>query len=467
MEISEQYETMHQVRDFLNADEDFSGRAPLAYTKVYGCAQNEADMELIRGMLEQMGFDFTTRPEEADLILINTCAVREGAEFRIYGNVGEFKRLKEKNRKLTIVVCGCMMQQKQVVEKMQRSYPYVDIIFGTHNIARFPLLLQQRYETGKRVTEILENGTFAEGLPIRRENPRSFNVSVMYGCNNFCSYCIVPYTRGRERSRRPEMILEEIRSLAAQGYVEVTLLGQNVNSYGKDLDRPVSFAQLLRAINEIDGLRRIRFMTSHPKDLSDQLIDAMAECGKVCEHLHLPVQSGSNRILKSMNRKYTRGQYLELIDKLRAKIPGIAITTDVIVGFPGESGEDFEDTLDLIRTVRFDGLFSFIFSPRSGTPAAKMPDPYPAEEKKHNFSRLLKEQEEIGYQNNLKYFGETFEVLAEGKSKSNQGMLSGRTRTNKIIHFPGDESLIGQFINVKITKVQTFYMLGEIDNGCN
>ncbi len=438
------------------------GSKPLAYTCVYGCAQNEADMEKIRGMLEEMGYGFTETEENADIIVVNTCAVREGAEFRIYGNVGAFKKLKKIKEELVIVVCGCMMQQPQVVEKMRKSYPYVDIIFGTHNIYDFPRMLDKKLTTGKRVIEITEKEEIVEGIPTKREGDRSFSVTVMNGCNNFCSYCIVPYTRGRERSRQPENIINEIRGMAEKGFVEVTLLGQNVNSYGKDLENKTTFAQLLRRVNEIKGIKRIKFITSHPKDLSDELIDAMAECEKVCEYLHLPFQAGSDRILKLMNRKYTKAQYLELIDKIRKRIPDIALTADIIVGFPGETDEDFAETMDVIETVRFDGIFSFIYSRRNGTPAAKMADVQTDEEKHRNFDILLERQKQIGLEINEGYFGKTVEVLVEGKSKSNENMLSGRTRTNKIIHFEGDESLIGSFVKVKINKVLTFYMAGEI-----
>ncbi len=436
-------------------------RRLLAYTCVYGCAQNEADMEKIRGMLEEMGYGFTDTPDNADIIVVNTCAVREGAEFRIYGNVGSFKKLKKVNEDLIIVVCGCMMQQPHVVEKMKKSYPYVDIIFGTHNIHDFPRMLNKKLQTGKRVIEVTEKEEIVEGIPVKREGDRSFSVTVMYGCNNFCSYCIVPYTRGRERSRLPEDIINEIKEMAAKGYVEVTLLGQNVNSYGKDLKDKMTFAQLLRMVNDVEGIKRIKFITSHPKDLSDELIDAMAECENVCEYLHLPFQAGSNRILKLMNRKYTREQYLELIDKIRKRIPGIALTADVIVGFPGETDEDFAETMDIIEKVRYDGIFSFIYSRRTGTPAAKMADVQTDEQKHRNFDILLERQKQIGLEVNMEYEGRIVEVLVEGKSKSNENMLSGRTRTNKIVHFEGDESLIGSFVDVRINKILTFYMSGE------
>ncbi len=434
-----------------------------AYTKFYGCAQNEADMETIRGMLEVMGFEFTDEPSEADIIVINTCAVREGAEDRIYGNVGAFKKLKEKNHDLIIVICGCMTQRPGPADKLKKSYPYVDIVFGTHGIEKFPQKLLKRLETGKRVFEIEEKSELVEGLPKKRKESASANVSIIYGCNNFCSYCIVPYTRGRERSRRWENIVCEVKELALKGVTEITLLGQNVNSYGKDLEDGINFAGLLRKINEIDGIKRIRFMTSHPKDLSDELILAMSECDKVCRQLHLPVQAGSNRVLKDMNRKYTREDYLKLVEKLRKAMPDITLTTDIIVGFPNETKEEFEDTLDIIKKVRYDGIFSFIYSKRSGTPAAKMDDIIPDEEKSENLSRLLEVQKEIQLENNKKYLGKRIEILVDDKSKTDENLLSGRTDGGKIVHFPGNEELIGKYVNVKINEVKSFYLTGEIE----
>lgn len=433
-----------------------------AYTKFYGCAQNEADMETIRGMLEQMGYDFTDVPEEADIITINTCAVREGAEDRIYGNVGAFKKLKEKNPDLIIVVCGCMTQQQHVVDKLKKSYPYVDIVFGTHGIEKFPERLLRRIEKGKRVLEIQETGKIVEGLPIKRKPGTSANVSIIYGCNNFCSYCIVPYTRGRERSREKDCIISEIKALVKTGKTEITLLGQNVNSYGKDLENKVTFAQLLREINEIPGIKRIRFMTSHPKDLSNELISAMAECDNVCKQLHLPLQAGSNRVLRDMNRKYTREDYLGLVEKIRKAMPEITLTTDIIVGFPNETTEEFNETLDIIKKVRYDGIFSFIYSKRNGTPAAKIDDKTPEEEKGANLSRLLEVQKEIQLEINKTYLGKQYEVLADGESKTDESLLSGRTEGGKIVHFAGDKSLIGKYVNVEITDVKSFYLTGKL-----
>lgn len=457
---------MEKVYEKLCSYVDFGvngcSRKKKAYTKAYGCAQNEADMEIIRGMIEKMGYGFTDMPLEADLIAINTCAVREGAEDRIYGNVGAFKKLKEKNPDLIIVVCGCMTQRPEAVEKLKKSYPYVDIVFGTHGIEKFPEKLLRRIETGKRVFEVEEKGDIVEGLPVKRQESASANVSIIYGCNNFCSYCIVPYTRGRERSRSWENVVDEVNELVCQGVTEITLLGQNVNSYGKDLENGINFAGLLRKINEIDGIKRIRFMTSHPKDLSQELIQTIAECDKVCKQLHLPLQAGSNRVLKNMNRKYTREDYLALVGRIRETVPDIAITTDIIVGFPNETREEFEDTLDIIRKVRFDGIFSFIYSKRSGTPAANMPDATPEQEKSENLTKLLELQKEIQLEINKNYVGKTVEVLVDGKSKTDAGLLSGRTDGGKIVHFAGEKRLKGKYVNIKIKDAKSFYLTGEI-----
>lgn len=436
-----------------------SEKKPLAYTLVHGCAQNEADMEKMRGMLEQMGYGFTDTMDNADIIVMNTCAVREGAELTIYGDVGKFKVHKKNNPELITVVFGCMMQQKSAAEKLKKSYPYVDIVFGTHSLADFPEMLYNRLSRKKRIFDINENDEEMINLPVKYKDGVSFSVTIMQGCNNFCSYCIVPYVRGRERSFRSEDILNEISRMAKKGYSEVTLLGQNVNSYGKGCD--ISFAELLRKINNTDGIKRIRFLTSHPKDLSDELIDAMTECKNVCKFLHLPFQAGSDKILKLMNRHYTREQYLNLVDKIRSKIPDIALSTDIIVGFPGETNEDFEDTMDIIERVRFDSIFSFIYSRRNGTPAAKMSDVLSPEQIHTNFDRLLERQKQIGLEKNMCYDGKTVEILVEGRSKSNPEFMTGRTESNKLIHFKGSDELTGKYINVKITKVLTFYMLAE------
>ena len=445
-----------------------SGKTLLAHTVVYGCQQNEADMERIKGMLGAAGYGFTDDPGEAEVIVVNTCAVREGAEMRVLGNVGAFKKLKEKKPDLVICICGCMMQQPHVVEKIKKSFHFVDIVFGTHNIHNFPLLLLKKLRGQKRVFEVFEGSEIiCEGMPVERDKTHSARVTIMYGCNNFCSYCIVPYTRGRERSRDINAVLEEIRGLAKSGCREIMLLGQNVNSYRGDNGDKNSFANLLRAIDKIDGIERVRFMSSHPKDFSEETISAIAECKSVCKHIHLALQSGSSEILRKMNRKYTKEGFISLIEKIRAKIPDVALTTDIIVGFPGETDGDFEETLDVLRKVRFDGIFSFIFSPRKGTPAAEMEDPFTHEEKQAHFEKLLEVQNEITAEKTAACIGKVFPVLVEGKSKENENLLTGHTDTFKLVHFEGEEGLIGKIVNVKIMSAKTWYMVGEISEQGN
>jgi len=455
------------TKEHINALESIkkvnNGKTALAHTVVYGCQQNEADMERIKGMLRAAGYGFTDDPALADVIVVNTCAVREGAEMRVLGNVGAFKKLKEKKPDLAICICGCMMQQPQVVEKIKKSFHFVDIVFGTHNIQNFPLLLLKKLKGQKRVFEVFEGSELiCEGMPVERDKTHSARVTIMYGCNNFCSYCIVPYTRGRERSRDINAVLAEIRELAANGCREIMLLGQNVNSYRGDGGDKNSFANLLRKIDKIEGIERVRFMSSHPKDFSDETISAIAECKSVCKHIHLALQSGSTEILRRMNRKYTKEGFVELTRKIREKIPGVALTTDIIVGFPGETDADFEETLDVLRKVRFDGIFSFIFSPRRGTPAAEMEDPFTHEEKQAHFEKLLEVQNEITAEKTAACIGRVFPVLVEGKSKENENLLTGHTDTFKLVHFEGDEALIGKLLNVKITSAKTWYMVGEI-----
>ncbi|MBQ3226196.1 MAG: tRNA (N6-isopentenyl adenosine(37)-C2)-methylthiotransferase MiaB, partial [Clostridia bacterium] len=439
------------------------GKTPLAMVITYGCQQNENDSERIRGMLSQMGYGFTEDKEKADLILFNTCAVREGAEQRVLGNVGALKHLKKRNPELIVGICGCMMQQQQVAEQIKSKYRHVSLVFGTHVVHRLPELLSETVMKKRRVfcTDDSE-GVIAEDIPILREADCKAWVSVMYGCNNFCTYCIVPYVRGRERSRKPEKILAEIKMLAERGVKEITLLGQNVNSYGKDADFGMDFADLLREVNKIDGIFRIRFMTSHPKDMSDRLIDAMAECDKVMPQLHLPFQAGSTRVLSEMNRKYTKEQYLALVEKVRAKLGAISMTSDIIVGFPGETEEDFQETLDVLEKVRFDSVFSFIYSKRTGTPAATMDNQVPEEVQHERFERLLELQNRISREINEEYFEKTVELLVEGASKTDSGVLSGRTPEGKIVNFPDDgETKTGDLITVKITKVSTWSLAGE------
>ncbi|AAM24578.1 tRNA (N6-isopentenyl adenosine(37)-C2)-methylthiotransferase MiaB [Caldanaerobacter subterraneus] len=439
------------------------GKEVYYHIETYGCQMNVHDSEKLAGMLEEMGYKYTEDLEKADVLLFNTCAVREHAEVRVLGRVSQIKELKNRNPNLIIGISGCMMQEKHIVEAIREKYPHVDIVFGTHNIYKFPELLWQALNSRVQVIDVIENTqNVIEGLPIRRDSNLKAWVNIIYGCNNFCTYCIVPYTRGREKSRRPEDIIAEVKELAEKGYKEITLLGQNVNSYGKDLGGDINFAKLLYMLNDIKGIERIRFMTSHPKDISDELIYAMRDLDKVCEHLHLPVQAGSNKILKRMNRRYTREHYLEIIDKVRANIPDIAITTDIIVGFPGETEEDFFQTLDLVERVRFDGAYTFMYSKRAGTPAASMPDQVDDEVKKDRLIRLIELQNKISLEKSAELKGKVVEVLIEGVSKRDPNKLTSRTRTNKVVHFIGDESLIGKLANVKITETKAWTMQGEL-----
>ena len=414
-------------------------------------------------MLEKMGYTLTEDRKIAEVVIFNTCAVRENAELKVYGNLGALKHLKTKNPNLLIAVCGCMMQQKEVSKRIKSKYKHVDLVFGTHSLYSFPELLLRVIKSQSRVIDLIDtDGHIAEELPVKRQEGPSAWVSVMYGCNNFCSYCIVPYVRGRERSRDKDAILDEIKSLAKEGYKEITLLGQNVNSYGKDLNESIDFADLLEEVCRLDGIERVRFMTSHPKDISDKLIDTMASNNKICKQLHLPFQAGSNRILKLMNRVYTKEEYLEKIEKVKAKMPDITLTTDIIVGFPGETKEDFEHTIDVLKKVKYDTIFSFIYSKRGGTPAAVMEDPIPMEEKKENFNRMLEVQDKISHEKNKALEGRVMRVLVEGESKTDPSYITGRTDGGKIVNFKGSPPLKGNFINVKITEAKTWSLMGEI-----
>jgi tRNA-2-methylthio-N6-dimethylallyladenosine synthase len=436
------------------------------FLTTFGCQMNVHDSEKIAGILEKMGFIKAGAPEEADLVLLNTCCVRENAENRLYGHLGNLKPLKKENPDLIIGICGCMAQLPTVQEKIRESYPYIDLIFGAYNLHRLPELITKIKETGSRVLEVSLEGEISEGLPVLRADSYRAWVNIIFGCNNFCSYCIVPYVRGRERSRRPESILQEIRELADKGVKEITLLGQNVNSYGLDYpaEERVDFADLLSQVNQIKGLTRIRFQTSHPKDLSEKLIRVMAEAEKVCEHLHLPVQAGSNRILSAMNRKYTREHYLNLVDKLRSKIPDLAITTDLIVGFPGEEEEDFQDTLNLVKQVGYDAAFTFAYSPRVGTKAAKIDPQVPEEVKMDRLYRLIEVVNERAKTSNQRLVGKVETVLVEGPSEKNKEIFAGRTRSNKLVLFPPknpNSELVGKEIKVKIKKGLTYTLQGE------
>lgn len=435
------------------------------FITTFGCQMNVHDSEVLAGLLTSMGYSPASAIEEADLILFNTCCVRENAENRTYGNIGALKALKQSRPGLIIGICGCMVQKPSEVEKIKQSYPYVDLVFGTHNLHQLPELIHKVQASGSRIIEVWDtDGSIYEGLPIRRDESFKAWVTIMYGCNNFCAYCIVPYVRGRERSRRPEQIMAEINGLVQDGVIEITLLGQNVNSYGKDLTgERWSFARLLREIARETDIKRIRFQTSHPKDLSDELIETIAAEPKICRHLHLPVQAGSTKVLQAMNRGYTREQYQQLVAKIREYIPGLALTTDIIVGFPGELEEDFRETLALVGEVRYDGAFTFIYSPRIGTPAAQMADPAPETEKKQHLTELIEVQNRISLEKNQAYIGTLTEVMVEGPSERNPAVWSGRNSQYKLIHFkPKPRQRPGELVGARITAASTFTLEGEI-----
>ena len=440
-----------------------AGRPLTFCVTTFGCQMNARDSEKLTGILERIGYVEEPDEEKADFVIYNTCTVRENANQRVYGRLGQLGRIKKKNPHMMIALCGCMMQEPHVVEKLKTSYRFVDLIFGTHNIYKFAELLATRMESGRMVIDIWKDtDKIVEDLPVERKYPFKSGVNIMFGCNNFCSYCIVPYVRGRERSRDPKAIIREIERLVADGVVEVMLLGQNVNSYGKTLPEPMTFAQLLEEVEKIDGLERIRFMTSHPKDLSDELIEVMRRSKKICRHLHLPVQSGSSRILQKMNRRYTKEQYLALVDKIKAAVPDISLTTDIIVGFPGETEEDFQETLDVVRKVRYDSAFTFIYSKRSGTPAAVMEDQVPEDVVKDRFNRLLAEVQKISAEVCAVHQGTVQEVLVECRNDHDEHLMTGRMSNNLLVHFPGDESLIGKLVNVRLDECRGFYYIGEI-----
>ena len=436
-------------------------KRPKAYTHTFGCQQNEADTERIRGMLSEMGYEMTDTPDEADFILFNTCAVREHAEDRAFGNVGALRHLKKERPGIVIAMCGCMAQQEKNVEKIKKSYPQVNLLFGTHALWRFPSLLYRVLTEKKRVFDIGGEDDIAEGLPVLRAKGAKAWLSIMYGCNNFCTYCIVPYVRGRERSRHPEEIVREARELVAAGYKDITLLGQNVDSYGRDLDEDVDFADLIRSINAIPGDFVIRFMSSHPKDATEKLFRAMAECEKCAHQMHLPVQSGNDRVLHAMNRGYTREKYLAQVALARQYMPDLVLTTDIIVGFPGETDEEFQDTLSLVETVRYDAMFTFIYSPRVGTPAAKMPDPYTRAQKQVRFDALVASANAISEQKHRAYEGSVQRVLVDGADGRGDYPLTARTKGGRLVHMRGSETLVGQFVDVKITGSNTWALYGE------
>ena len=462
-ELARQLEYIRAIRAENDAFAAENGRKKKFYSLAMGCQMNAHDSEKLEGMLDEMGFDRTDEETEADFIIYNTCCVRENAEQKVYGKLGWLKHYKEtKNPDAVIALCGCMMQQETVLQTLRQKYRHVDIVFGTFNLYKLPELVATRMESGETVYDIWqEQCEVVEDLPAIRHFPYKASVNIMFGCNNFCSYCIVPYVRGRERSRTPEDILAEVRRLAADGVKEVMLLGQNVNSYGKNLETPVSFAELLRIVNEVEGIERIRFMTSHPKDLSDELIQAMADCDKVCKYLHLPVQSGSDEILRRMNRHYTKESYMELVRKARAAMPDITLSTDIIVGFPGETEEDFQETLDVIRKSRYSTAFTFIYSKRTGTPAATMENQVPENVIKDRFDRMLNILNPIVHEVHEEQLGKVMTVFAEEASKQDKTVLTGRADNNMLVHFKGTEDLIGQMVPVKITENKTFYLIGE------
>ena len=461
-ELEVQRQFAHKVNELTS--KRYSSK-PLACVVTYGCQQNVADSEHIKGMLEAMGYGFTEERTQAKLIIFNTCAVREHAEDRVFGNVGALKKYKLANPDVVIALCGCMMQQQHIAEKIKKSFPFVDLVFGTHVVYKVPELIYSALTKNRRVFELPDvDGVIAEGIPVKRDNDKKAWIPIMYGCNNFCSYCIVPYVRGRERSREVEDVVKEFKSLVDDGYKEITLLGQNVNSYGKDLEPRVTFSQLLRTLNELDGDFRIRFMTSHPKDCTKELIETMAECDKVATHLHLPFQSGNDRVLKAMNRSYTREKYLSLINYAKELMcDELSITSDIIVGFPGETYEEFCDTKSLVEEIKATSLFTFIYSPRKGTPAAEMDDPVPYEEKSKWMRELLALQERISGEQMALHKGKVFKCFVYGKGKQGDNYLAARTDGNLIIEFVGDEGLIGTFQKIKVTEPLTYVMLGELE----
>ncbi len=460
-EPARQYYFMAKCRRWVKDFEQKNGRVPSACVTTFGCQMNARDSEKLRGILKEMGY--AQAPEEkADFVIYNTCTVRENANTRVYGRLGQLKPRKKKYPHMMIGLCGCMMQEQEVIEKLKKSYRFVDIVFGTHNIYKFAELVAARLESERMVIDIWKDtDQIIEDLPNERKYAFKSGVNIMFGCNNFCSYCIVPYVRGRERSRDPKAIVQEIERLVADGVSEVMLLGQNVNSYGKTLDTPMTFAQLLQEIEKIEGLRRIRFMTSHPKDLSDELIEVMRDSKKICKHLHLPLQSGSTDILTKMNRRYTKEQYLELAGKIRSAMPDISLTTDIIVGFPGETEEDFEETLDVVRKVRYDSAFTFIYSKRTGTPAAMMDNQVQEDVIKNRFDRLLKEVQTIAAETCAVHERTVQEVLVEDICGHDPAMVTGRLSNNLLVHFYGGEELIGRYVDVSLSECRGFYYIGE------
>ncbi len=461
-EIKRQYYYMDKCKEWLKHKEEEKGRKLTACVNTFGCQMNARDSEKLIGILENIGY-VMTESENADFVIFNTCTVRENANLKVYGHLGHLSNIKKKNPDMMVALCGCMMQEPTVVEKIKKSYRFVDILFGTHNIFKFAEIFYSRIENERMTIDIWE-GTdkIVEDLPIKRQFSFKSGVNIMFGCNNFCTYCIVPYVRGRERSRNPKDIIAEIEKLVADGVVEVMLLGQNVNSYGKNLEEPMTFAELLREIEKIEGLKRIRFMTSHPKDLSDELIEFMRTSKKLCKQLHLPLQSGSSRILEIMNRHYDKEKYLELVRKIREAVPDISLSTDIMVGFPGETEEDFLETMDVVEKVRFDCAYTFIYSKRTGTPAAAMENQVPEDVVKERFNRLLAKVNTIVNENNGKDVGKVMDVLVEEKNPQLEGYVTGRLSNSTVVHMEGSEELIGKVISVKLEESKGFYYMGKI-----
>ena len=464
-EPKRQYYFMARAREHINRLAEELGRKPVCCVTTFGCQMNARDSEKLVGILEQIGYETVEEETEADLVIYNTCTVRDNANQRVYGRLGALNNRKKKNPHMRIALCGCMMQEEAVIEKIQKSYRFVDLIFGTHNIYKLAELLTASFTREGMVVDIWKDtDKIVEDLPVERKYSFKSGINIMFGCNNFCSYCIVPYVRGKERSRSPRDIIREIEELVAEGVVEVMLLGQNVNSYGRNLEEDITFAGLLQQIEKIEGLQRIRFMTPHPKDLSDELIQVMKNSAKICRHLHLPMQSGSTRILEKMKREYTKEQYLELVMKIRKEIPDISLTTDIIVGFPGETCEDVEETIDVVKRVGFDNAFTFIYSKRTGTPAAAM-EQVPPQEVKAGFNRLLQVVQEVARERTGRLVGQTKDVLFEEVNGQDETMLTGRLSNNSIVHVKADKALIGRIVPVKLTQARGFYYLGELAEG--
>ena len=462
-EPQRQYYFMARARAYVKAESERLGRSLLSAVVTFGCQMNARDSEKLSGVLLDVGYQMTESEDEADFVIYNTCTVRDNANQKVYGRLGHLHSLKDKKPHMKIALCGCMMQEAVAIEKIRRSYSFVDLIFGTHNIFKFAELLTSLFENEDMIIDIWnETDKIVEELPIHRKYPFKSGINIMFGCNNFCSYCIVPYVRGRERSRDPEEIIKEIRKLAADGVVEVMLLGQNVNSYGKNLNAQITFAELLERASQVEGIERIRFMTSHPKDLSDELIQVMAKSRKICKHLHLPLQSGSDRILQAMNRHYTKEQYLSLVDKIRAAMPDIAITTDIIIGFPGETKADVDETIDVVKKVGFDNAFTFIYSKRTGTPAASMENQVSPDEVKENFDRLLKTVQETAKKRAARLLGTVAKALIEERNEKDDKLMTGRLSNNMLVHLPLDESWLGKIVTVSLDECHGFYYMGHV-----